>query len=271
MWIQGQYRTIKHKMKFNNKNITIGKNVSLGLNVRIGDNTTIYDNVTIGDNTTVCNDCIIGEPLNDYYSNSAYIQPNTIIGSNSLIRSHSIIYAGSEFGSFLNTGHRVTVREYTFAGHHCMFGSYTDIQGHCKIGNYNRFHSYVNIGQKSELGDFVFIYPFVVLTNDPTPPSDILAGVKIGAFSQITTAAILLPGCEIGSNSFVSANATVSGKFENDSFISGNPAHKIGKLSKMPFFNINGVRHYPWPKNFDRGMPWKEIGFEEWNKMNSND
>lgn len=251
-------------MKFNNKNITIGKNVTLGENVRIGDNTIIYDNTKIGDNVTICNDCVIGEPTNDYYSTDKYNNPATIIGSNTLIRSHSIFYAGSEFGEFLITGHRVTVREKTMAGHHCMFGSYTDIQGACRIGNYNRFHSYVNIGQESELGDFVFIYPFVVLTNDPTPPSDKLVGVKIGDYSQITTAAILLPATEIGKHCLVAANSTVSGKYEDDIFISGSPAKGIGRLSKMPFLNLQGKRHYPWPNNFDRGMPWENMGFNNW-------
>lgn len=252
-------------MKFNNKNVTIGKNVLLGQDVRIGDNTIIYDNVKIGDNVTICNDCVIGEPLYEYYLNPDYINPPTMIGSNSLIRSHSIFYAGSEFGSFLKTGHRVTVRENTKAGHHCMFGSYTDIQGFCKIGNYNRLHSYVNIGQESDLGDFVFIYPFVVLTNDPTPPSKKLIGVKIGDYSQITTAAILLPATEIGKYCLVAANSTVGGIYEDDTFISGNPAKAIGKLSKMPFFNTLNKRHYPWPKNFEDGMPWENIGFNNWN------
>ena len=27
-----------------------------------------------------------------------------------------------------------------------------------------------------------------------------------------------------------------------------------------------GESHYPWPYRFDRGMPWKEIGFDEWEK-----
>lgn len=251
-------------MKFNNQNIHIGENVWLGKNVRIGDNTTIYDNVIIEDNTTICNDCVIGEPLNAYYHHSDYQQPLTKIGANSLIRSHSIFYAGSTFGDSLNTGHRVTVRENTHAGQNCQFGSYSDIQGNCKIGNYSRFHSYVNIGQESIIGDFVFIYPFVVLTNDPTPPSNDLFGVRIGDFSQITTAAILLPGCEIGKHCLVAANSTVAGIYEDDSFISGSPAQRIGKLSKMPFFSKEGKRYYPWTKNFERGMPWAGKGFNVW-------
>lgn len=256
-------------MKFNNKNISIGLNVKIGKNVKIGDNTTIYDNVFIGDNTIICNDCVIGEPKNDYYLTDNYTNPVTHIGSDSLIRSHSIIYSGSKFGNNLMTGHRVTIREKTSVGSHCMIGSYNDIQGDCEIGNYNRFHSYVNIGQKSKLGNYVFIYPFVVLTNDPTPPSEKLLGVTINDYSQISVSSVLLSGAYIGMNSLVAANSTVGGVFKDDSFISGNPARFIGNLSKMPFFNDKNKRHYPWPQNFERGMPWEEIGFESWNKKSN--
>lgn len=251
-------------MKFNNKNVVIGKNVKIGKNVRIGDNTTIYNNVSIGDNTIITNNCIIGEPLNDYYYKDNYTNPQTKIGKDSLIRSHSIIYAGSDFGDNFSTGHRVTIREFTKVGSNCMFGTNSDIQGFCEIGNYNRFHSFVNIGQKSKIGDFVFIYPFVVLTNDPTPPSDELIGVTIGNYTQIATSAIILPGTFIDENCLVAANSTVSGKFKKDIFISGSPAKEIGKLSKMPFFNTKNKRHYPWQNNFKRGMPWENIGFEKY-------
>lgn len=251
-------------MKFNNKNISIGLNVEIGKNVKIGDNTIIYDNVSIGDNTIIANNCVLGEPLQDYYFNSKYVSPETIIGAESLIRSHTIIYAGSELGHNLSTGHRVTIREYTNTGHHCMFGTNTDIQGYCKIGNYNRFHSYVNVGQKSVTGDYVFIYPFVVLTNDPTPPSDQLVGVEIGDYTQITTSSIILPGTIIGRDCLVAANSTVSGKYSDDRFIAGCPASDRGQLSKMPFYNTNGQRHYPWPERFKRGMPWAEMGFHSW-------
>ncbi|NVK75226.1 MAG: N-acetyltransferase [Oceanospirillaceae bacterium] len=255
-------------MKFNDHNVRIGKNVQLGKNVRIGDNTIIYDNVIIGDNTTICNDCVIGEPNASYYKTSDYENPETKLGAGSLIRSHSIIYAGSNFGDNLNTGHRVTIRESTQVGDNCMIGSYCDIQGDCEIGDYSRFHSYVNIGQKSKIGNFVFIYPFVVLTNDPTPPSNELIGPKVDDYSQITTGAILLPGAEIGKFCMVAANSTVGGKFADDSFISGSPAKNVGKLSKMPFFNTEKLRHYPWPNNFTRNMPWEDLGFDEWNKQN---
>ena len=255
-------------MKFNNKNISIDSSAILGENVQIGDNTTIYGNVIIGDNTIIADNCVIGEPLNSFYRDQDnYINPKTEIGSDSLIRSFTILYAGSYFGKHLNTGHHVTIREKSKFGSNCSIGSYNDIQGECTIGNYCRFQSNVTIGQKSEIGSFVFIYPYVVLTNDATPPSNLLKGVSIGDYSQITTGCILMPGAKIGKNCLTAVQSTVGGNFEDDSFISGSPAKKVGRLSKMPFFNEKGKRHYPWQRFFERGMPWSGIGFNEWLKI----
>ena len=252
-------------MKFNNFNVHIGKNVNIGKNVKIGDNTIIYDNVTIGDDTIICNDCILGEPLNSYYHDDNYQNPELVIGANSLIRSHCIFYAGSSFGDNLQTGHRATMREHTICGHNCSIGSYCDIQGMCKIGNYVRMHSFVNIGQGSDIEDFVFISPYTVLTNDPTPPSEVIAGVKIGKYSQVTTSCVLLPGAIIGRNCMVSAHSTVGGTFEDFSFIAGSPAKRICDIRKAPFFNqITNKRQYPWQRNFERNMPWDGIGFDKW-------
>lgn len=258
-------------MKFNNKNITIGKNVTIGKDVKIGDNVTIYDNVSIGDGTIICNDCVLGEPLNDYYHNPDYSQPKLIIGKDCLIRSHSIFYAGSEIGDGVQTGHRVTVRENTKMGNDCSVGSYCDIQGFCEIGNNVRMQSYVNIGQGSTIEDCVFLYPFTVLTNDPTPPSNTMKGVTIKKFSVISTNTTMLPGAYIGENCLIAAQSLVGGKFEDFSFISGSPARRVCDLRKAPFFDEEtGKRHYPWQTKFKRGMPWQEIGFDEWEKQQNN-
>lgn len=251
-------------MKFTGKNVSIGRNVLIGKNVKIGDNTTIYDNVEIGDNSIISNNCVLGEPLSNYYVDDDYVNPKLIIGPNSLIRSHNIFYAGSKFGANLQTGHFVTIREFTECGSNCLIGTHSDIQGFCKLGNYVRLHSYVIVGQKSQVGNFVFIYPFVVLTNDPTPPSNDIAGVNIEDYAQIAAASVLLPDTFIGENCLISANSTVGGKFPADSFIMGSPAKRVGCLSKMPFFNSEGKRHYPWQKNFERGMPWQGIGYDKW-------
>lgn len=257
-------------MKFTGKNVSIGRNVKIGKNVRIGDNTVIYDNVVIEDDCIISNDCILGEPLNSFYFDDSYENPTLTIGKGALIRSHCIIYAGSNLGDNLSCGHRVTIRENTQTGICCQFGSYNDIQGHCILGDYVRCQSYVNIGQFSKIGNYVFLYPFVVLTNDPTPPSDVELGVTIGDFSVISSATTMLPGAILGKHCLTAANSAVGETYEDYSFIGGTPGHKICDVRKAPFFNaITKKRHYPWPFNFKRNMPWANSGYEKWLKLNA--
>lgn len=95
--------------------------------------------------------------------------------------------------------------------------------------------------------------------------------VKYSFISKMKTILFYYPGSEIGKHCLVAANSTVNGTFDDDTFISGSPAKAVGKLSKMPFFNTNNKRHYPWPHNFSRGLPWSEIGFEKWKIENNYD
>ena len=254
-------------MKFNNINVYISPKAIIGANVKIGDTTVIYDNVVIGDNSIICNDCIIGEPLNDYYFGENYENPQTIIGENALIRSHTIIYSDSIFGHNFSTGHRVTIREKSKFGDNCRLGTVTDIQGYVEFGDNCWLHSNVHIGQQSKIGNYVFIYPYVVLTNDPTPPSDICVGATIGDFSQIAVGTVLLPGAEIGKHCLVGAQSLVGGKYEDYSLVIGNPAKRIKDVRDLKSKNT-GESHYPWPYNFSRNMPWEKEGFEHWKKNN---
>lgn len=255
-------------MKFNNRNIFISKLAKIGKNVRIGDNTTIYDNVIIKDNVTICNDCVIGEPLGTYYEDEKYKNPTTVIDENSMIRSHCIIYAGTELGSNFSSGHRVTIREYSKFGENCRVGTVSDIQGYVTFGNNCWLHSNVHIGQKSTVGNFVFIYPYVVLTNDPTPPSNICIGPTIGDYSQIAVFSVLLPGVKIGKHALVGAGSIVGKDVDDYQLVLGNPAKFIKDVREIKS-RETGESHYPWPLRFNRGMPWENIGFEQWENLNN--
>lgn len=249
-------------MKFNN-NYQLGNNVKIGANVKIGDRTVIYDNVVIGDGTIICNDCVLGEPLGDYYHNERYSNPGLVIGGNSLIRSHAIIYAGCKIGDHFQTGHRVTIREYTEFGCHCSVGTLSDIQGRSRFGDYCRLHSNVHIGQNSRIGNFVFIYPYVIFTNDPTPPSNLCEGPTIGDYTQIATAAVIFPSVVIGENCLIGANSAVTKNVADYSVVVGNPAKFKCDIREVRSKEKDG-NHYPWMNNFERGMPWEGVGYKKW-------
>jgi len=252
---------------FNNENVRVSPKATIGKNVRIGDDTVIFENVVIEDNVTITHNCVIGEPLNAFYSDPDYENPVTVIGANSLIRSHAIIYAGNRLGEYVTTGHRINLRENNLIGHHSVIGSCVDIQGNAIIGNYCRLYSSVAIAPLTSIGNYVCIYAFVVLTNDPYPPSSDLKGCSISDYTQIAAQSTILSGVHIGSNCLVGAGSVVNHNVPDYSLVKGNPAKFVMDIRK--FVMLGKGRLYPWMYRFSRGMPWKDIGYENW--MNNQD
>lgn len=220
----------------------------LGKNVIIGAYTIIYDNVEISDNTVVEAFCEIG--VSNHLSNGDRLY----IGPNSHIRSHSVFYEGSVFLESLVTGHRVTVRERVKAGRSLQIGTLSDLQGHCEIGDFVRFHSNVHIGQKSKIGNYVWIFPYVVLTNDPHPPSETLIGVNVEDYAVIATMSVALPGACIRKGCLIGAHSSIKGDTEENMVYAGSPAKKICSTSKIKLHDGSG-NAYPWRKHFHRGYP----------------
>lgn len=237
----------------------ISPEAKLGNNIEIGPFTIIHPNVIIGANSIIESHCEIGlpTPLSD--------GSPLVIGENSHIRSHSEFYEGSCFGPELITGHRVTVREKTQAGLNLKIGTLTDIQGTCRIGDYVRAHSNVHVGQATEIGNFVWIFPYVVFTNDPHPPSDVRIGANVGDFSAIGTMSVILPGVTIGEHSLVGANSRVARDVESYSVVSGNPAKYVCNVSEILLRDGSGRQAYPWPTHFRRGYPLHIQ--EEWDQI----
>lgn len=256
-------------------NVTWGENVRLGHNciiendviindnVFIDSNTIIRSNVTLGSGSTIGANCILGEYLMDFYKDRQAHKHPLIIGDNAIIRSGTTLYGDSVIGNNFQTGHRVTIREKTSVGDYVSIGTLSDIQGNCQIGNYSRLHSNVHIGQLSKIDSCVWIFPYVVLTNDPTPPSENFVGVHVHSYAIIATSSIVMPGLQIGGDSLVGAGAIVTKDVAPYAVAVGNPAKKISDVREIKN-KITGEPVYPWRSYFDRAMPWEGSTFEEW-------
>jgi acetyltransferase-like isoleucine patch superfamily enzyme len=226
----------------------IEPNVIIGKNCVIEAFSILRSGVVLGDGVNISSHCDIGIPT-ELANNGSLM-----IGDNSVIRSHSIVYIGSKIGSFLTTGHNVTIRENSDIGSHVQIGTLSDIQGDCSIGNYSRLHSNVHISKMSKIGDFVWLFPFVVLTNDANPPSDICAGVNVQDFAIVATKSVLLPGVQIGYGSLVGANSLVSKNVPPEMVAVGIPARIVKRAEEI--LNIqDGLPAYPWPRHYKKGYP----------------
>lgn len=260
---------LKDQMEHRENNVIIADGCHIGRNVILEDdvyvdyNCIIRDNVIVRRGTTIGAGCILGEYTADWYKNHQSANKQLVIGENSIIRSGSIIYSGSEIGDNFQTGHQVTIREKSHIGNNVSVGTLSDIQGNCTIGNYVRIHSNVHIGQLSQIDSFTWIYPYVVLTNDPTPPSNEFVGAHVKPFAVIATGALIMPGVEIGQDSLVAAGAIVTKNVSDYAVIVGTPGRQISDVRKIKnHFTDENV--YPWREHFEKYMPWMGKTFKEW-------
>lgn len=221
---------------------------TIGEGVEIGPFSIVHARVQLGAGSVVGSHCELGHPAG---SEAGPLR----IGTGALIRSHSVLYAGSVFGDGLQTGHRVTLREGIEAAEGLRIGTLCDLQGDSTFGRHVRLHSNVHIGRGSTVAEFVWIFPYVVLTNDPHPPSD---GFQVGAlverFAVVATSAVVLPGTRVGEGALVAAHALVREDVPPGAICAGVPGKVRGSVEAIQLSDGSGPA-YPWRRHFHRGYP----------------
>lgn len=226
----------------------IHPNAHLGRNVKVGHGTRIGPNARIGDNCVLGDHCIIGHEAGGPWAGKPLI-----LGENSVIRSHSVIYEGSELGADTQTGHHALIREGTKAGPNLRMGSYSDIEGDCEIGDCARFHGYAHIGRKSRLGHFVHLYSLTILLNDPLPPSEATDGVTLEDGVVVAVGTTVMPGAIMRLGSFAAARTVVAGEIPAGAVIEGPQGRVATHVTFLANF-AHGIRH-PWTRNFAGRYP----------------
>ena len=237
----------------------VADGAELARDVEIGAFTVVHEGVRLGSGSVVASHCSIGEP-----TALAHGSP-LVLGAGCVIRSHSVIYAGSTFEDGLETGHHVTIRERVTAGPNLRVGTNADLQGDATFGRYVRLHSSVQVHKGSTVGDFVWMFPGAVLTNDPHPPSDVaFGGAIVEEFAVIAATACIAPGVRIGARSLVAAASMVTRDVQPDTVVMGSPARPVGPTSGVLLRDGSNRPAYPWTAHFHRGYPRNIL--EEWER-----
>ena len=102
--------------------------------------------------------------------------------------------------------------------------------------------------------DYAWLFPYVILTNDPIPPSYIRQGVIIEPFAIVCTRSTILPGKKIGFGSFVGANSLVNSDLNPEMIGSGNPFKIRSNINRLKIPSTKESA-YPWILRFQKDYP----------------
>jgi len=195
----------------------------------------IHAGVWLGSQFIIEDYCVIGVPPRG----ASEGELETVLGSEALLRSHTVIYAGNVIGDSFQTGNKVNIRELNHIGDNVSVGTLSVIEHHVEIGNNVRIHSQAFIPEFTVLEDDTWIGPNVVLTNAKYPLSrgvkESLQGPRIKRGAKIGANATILPGVIIGERALVGAGAVVVKDVPAGVVVAGNPARIIRRTADLPY------------------------------------
>lgn len=190
----------------------------------------IHKNVRMDASVVLEDFVILGYPGSD---NGAV----TVIGRESLIRSHTVIYSGNRIGHHFSTGHNVLIREDNQIGNHVMIGSHSVIEGRCRIADKATIHSNVYLGEETHVEEGSWLGPGCMTLLTPHPrclhQAKCNKGPQIGKNAVIGAGAILSPGISIGEGAMIGAGAVVTEDVPPNVVTAGVPARVTKTVSEI--------------------------------------
>lgn len=172
----------------------------------------------------------------------------TFIGDNAIIRTGTVLYAGSRIGDNLKTGHNVLIREENMIGDNFNIWSNSTVDYGCTIGNNVKIHCNCYVAQFTILEDNVFLAPGVIIANDLHPnctfSKECMKGPTIKNGAQIGCNSTILPFLTIGEKALIGSGSVVTKDIPAESVACGNPAKVIGSIYDLKC--IKGLTERPY-------------------------
>lgn len=196
----------------------------------------ILDNVTLGKNVQVGDYAILGvvptkPPISPPH------EGQLIIGDDSVIRSHSILYLGNKIGRNFQTGHGVLIRENNLIGDDVSIGTHSVLERENVIGHGVRIHTNCYIPEFVDIKDKAWLGPNVTILNVLHPPcpswEECGRGIIIRENAKIGGNVTIGPRISIGKNSLIGCGSMVLNDIPDDSVAVGNPARVVKKVSEL--------------------------------------
>ncbi len=221
----GQNTVIETDVSFG-ENVAIGHNVIICSGTKIGNNVLIQDNAVIGKQPTKAKNSILPDIKK---------LPPTVIKDGCTIGTSSIIYANAMLEEDVFVADLATIRERVTIGEKTIVGRGVSVENDCTIGQKCKLETNSYITAYSTLGDYVFVAPCVVTTNDnymarSRERYDKFKGITIKDGGRIGANTTVLPGITIEEDGSVGAGSIVTKDVPKETMVVGSPARELRKV-----------------------------------------
>ena len=211
----------------------------LNQGIEIHPSAIVYDRVVLNQGSSVGPFAVLGE------GNPGKLDETrmTIMGPFAVIRSHTVIYYGTQIGAYFHTGHGALIRENNDVGDEVSIGSGTVIENHVTIKDRVRLHSRVYVPEYSILEDDCWLGPNVVITNTKYPKSSEaeskqLKGAHILQHAVVGANCTLMAGITVGKYSLIGAGSVVTENVPDYAVMAGTPARQIKDIRELPQYKV---------------------------------
>ncbi len=173
-----------------------------------------------------------------------------VIGRDSVIRPFTTIYAGTTIGDNFQSGQGASIREDNLIGNGVSVGTNAVLEFENKIGDNCRIHSGCFL-EMVTLGNYVFVAPNTVFTDDPHPMNcpkykECGGGAIVGDLVKIGANCTFLPAVKIGRGALIGAGSVVVNDIPEMMVAAGNPARIIKSVNELTCKIHAFERPYVW-------------------------
>lgn len=183
----------------------------------------IFPNVHIGEGVIFHDWVVIGLPP----KGTAPGELETIIGDGSVIRSNTVIYAGSRIGSGFQTGQRAILGPGLEIGTNCSVGNSSVLLGYSRFNDGAKVHGHSTIGTFSILQEKCWVGPYCLLDGNAQKSPIIAAGAILGARVYVA------PGVRVGERSLIAAGTILKQDVPPYRLVAGNPPRALKDTGRL--------------------------------------
>lgn len=214
--------------------VVVEAGAAIGDSCVIGNHVTIAEGATLGDGCVVADFAVIGKrpKLSPRSTAKGGALPGVVLGEACSVGSHTVLMAGSTFGTGVIVGDNAGVRERCSIGDSVVLGRSVTVENDTSIGARTKVQTGAYVTAYVTVEEDCFIAPMVVTTNDnymgrTEKRFASLKGCTIRRGARVGGGAHILPGVEIGAEAFVATGAIVTRDVPAGKVVMGAPARVV--------------------------------------------